>query len=784
MGCIDSKPANIPKDKPVVEPGVEIQDQERRIELAFKAKRQNVFTAGVDISHQPPPEKIISKTEAQRNIINNALDQNFIFASLGEDERRILLNAMEKIEIGPNENIITQGQEGDYFYIIEKGTFTVLVNDTPVATLSDGKSFGELALLYNTPRQATIRSQGPAQLFSLDRDTFRYTLAKSSSERSYHIQHSLSQVPLLSGLTSLQLSKISEAVEIIKFEPGQTVIKKGSEGNIFYMIKEGSVRVTEVGSGAFNDHTLSSGSYFGERALITGEPRAANVVAETPCVLMALDRESFNSLLGPLREVLDHNLNMRVLENIKLFSNLTEREKSKVSRSFEFETFPEGTTIVREGDRGRKFYILKDGTAKVLIGDQEVGKLESGQYFGEMALLDDEVRKASVIATSICECFVLDRPTFNRILGSLQDIIARETQQRLSILNEKLGAPEVVNIQFKDLQPIAILGAGTFGRVSLVQHKVTKEVYALKALIKAEVVMHKQQANVVQEKNVMIQSNHPFILRLYTTFKDTTKLYMLLEFVQGGELFSHLRKEEKFDPDIAKFYCIEVACALNKMHPLHIAYRDIKPENIMLDSYGHIRLVDFGFSKIIHDRTFTLCGTPEYLAPEIIAGDGYGCAVDFWALGILLYEMVVGYPPFFDENPFGVYKKILKGSIKFPSGISSTLQNAIKSFLTSRRYRRLGCTTSLPIDSLKKHSYFSGIDWNSAEKMLIVPPYIPTILSEGDTSNFDYYPEETVESVSNLSSDERTAFAELDLILDRPVGASCKWSYFNLIVFN
>jgi cAMP-dependent protein kinase regulator len=226
---------------------------------------------------------------------------------------------------------------------------------------------------------------------------------------------------------------------MIKFDVGQTIIKKGSEGNIFYMIKEGTVKVSDVGSGAFNDHTLSAGTYFGERALITGEPRAANVTAETAVVLMALDRESFNSLLGPLREVLDHNLNMRVLENIKLFSNLTDREKSKVSRSFEFETFSAGSTIIREGDRGRKFYILKDGTAKVTIGDKEVGQLESGNYFGEMALLDDEVRKASVIATTPCECFVLDRYTFNRMLGSLQDIISRETVQRLTAINEKLG---------------------------------------------------------------------------------------------------------------------------------------------------------------------------------------------------------------------------------------------------------------------------------------------------------------------------------------------------------
>lgn len=158
------------------------------------------------------------------------------------------------------------------------------------------------------------------------------------------------------------------------------------------MIKEGSVKVTEAGE-QFSDHTLSAGDYFGERALLLGEPRAATVTAITKAIVMALDRETFNSLLGPLREVLDHNMNMRVLSSIKLFDKLTKTEKAKIARSFEFETFPKGSTIIKEGDKGKKFYILKDGTAKVTAGGADVGTLSAGQYFGEMALLDDEVRK-------------------------------------------------------------------------------------------------------------------------------------------------------------------------------------------------------------------------------------------------------------------------------------------------------------------------------------------------------------------------------------------------------
>eukprot|EP00602_Paraphysomonas_sp_CaronLab_P010418 CAMPEP_0185025144 /NCGR_PEP_ID=MMETSP1103-20130426/8214_1 /TAXON_ID=36769 /ORGANISM="Paraphysomonas bandaiensis, Strain Caron Lab Isolate" /LENGTH=758 /DNA_ID=CAMNT_0027558279 /DNA_START=58 /DNA_END=2331 /DNA_ORIENTATION=+ len=750
MGCIDSKPANA---NGVSEGDIETHDQEQRIELAFKAKRQNVFTAGIDTSKEPTL-KNVPKTDAQRDLINHALDQNFIFATLGEEERNILVNAMEKVEIGANENIITQGEEGDFFYVIERGVFSVIVNDTTVGSLGDGKSFGELALLYNTPRQATVKSTGPAHLFSLDRDTFRYTLARSSSERSNQIQQALSKVSLLAGLTPYQLSKISEAVEIIKFDTGQTIIKKGSEGNIFYMIKEGTVKVSDVGSGGFNDHTLTAGSYFGERALITGEPRAANVTAETPVLLMALDRESFNSLLGPLREVLDHNLNMRVLENITLFSNLTEREKSKVSRSFQFETFSAGTTIVREGDRGRKFYIIKDGSAKVIIGEEEVGTLESGQYFGEMALLDDEVRKASVVATTACECFALDRPTFNRILGSLQDIMARETEQRLSTLNEKSGGGPVCNIEFKDLHPLAVLGAGTFGRVSLVQHKTTKEVYALKAMIKAEIVMHKQQSNVVQEKNVMLQANHPFILRLHTTFKDSSRLYMLLEFVQGGELFSviHTARHDGVPSSQAKFYGAGVLLGLSYLHSKDIAYRDMKPENCLVDKDGYPKIVDFGFAKVIRNcKTYTLCGTPEYLAPEIVLGRGHDKAVDYWAFGILLYEMIAGYSPFSDPQGMDqvvICRNIVNGRLIFPKNFDTECKDVVKKLLSRDPITRLGNLRGGP-DEIKQHQWFASFDFDAMMNKSMKAPWIPKVSSVTDTSNFDPMEEEEIPNYGN-----------------------------------
>jgi len=654
------------------------QKKEDKIELAFKAKRANIFTEGVDFSREAFSQKKVHKTDKQKHLIMNAISTNYIFANLNDQDKNNIMMSMDIVDVSSGENIITQGQEGDYFYIIEKGSFTVIVdNSIKPGKLSEGNSFGELALLYNAPRQATIRCDSEAVLFSLDRETYRYIIAQSSAVRDLEIKKALSKVPILIDLTEEQLDRLADSVETFPYKPGDVIIKKGSEGNIFYMIKEGTVLVSELDS-QYADHTLTTGDYFGERALLTGEPRAATVTAKTDVKVMALDRLSFNALLGPLKEVLDNNMNLRILNSIKIFEKLNKNERKILAKSLTLEVFTVGTVIIKQGDVGRKFYIMKDGEAKVLVDETEVSKLATGTYFGEMALLDDDVRKASVIATRTSECFVLDRDTFSRILNSLQHAIGKETKNRLEVLKGVVhdDVEQQLNLKFTELVPIAILGSGTFGRVSLVQDKKSKAVYALKAMMKSEIVAHKQQANVINEKDIMIKSNHPFILRLYQTFKDSKKLYMLLEFVQGGELFSvlHTAQGDGVPDHQAKFYGAGILLAIGYLHSKDIAYRDMKPENCLIDKNGYPKLVDFGFAKVITGKSYTLCGTPEYLAPELVLARGHNKAVDYWAFGILLYEMQAGYSPYADLQGMDqvvICKNIVSGRLAFPRAFNN-----------------------------------------------------------------------------------------------------------------
>lgn len=249
------------------------------------------------------------------------------------------------------------------------------------------------------------------------------------------------------------------------------------------------------------------------------------------------------------------------------------------------------------------------------------------------------------------------------------------------------------------------------------------------------IIRLKQVDHIKNEKNILLEINHPFIVTLYTCFQDIEYIYMVMEYVIGGELFTQIRNSGHFNNKVTRFYATEILLALAYLHSKDIVYRDLKPENILIDSKGHIKLTDFGFSKKIIGRTWTLCGTAEYLAPELIQSKGHSKPVDWWAFGILIFEMLAGYPPFYDENPLGIYQKVLGGLIEFPSYFDPYARDLVKKLLTADTTRRYGCMRDGPIDILK-HKWFHTVNWKNVITRSVPPPFIPTIKSENDTSNF------------------------------------------------
>uniref|UniRef100_A0A7S2U1I0 cAMP-dependent protein kinase catalytic subunit n=1 Tax=Lotharella oceanica TaxID=641309 RepID=A0A7S2U1I0_9EUKA len=306
----------------------------------------------------------------------------------------------------------------------------------------------------------------------------------------------------------------------------------------------------------------------------------------------------------------------------------------------------------------------------------------------------------------------------------------------------KTSKPEITD--FKMLQT---LGTGTFGRVRLATVAIEgkEHAFAIKSLSKAEVCRLKQVDHVMAEKNNLFAISHSFITQLYHTFQDSLSIHFVLEFLVGGEFFSYLRKKGRLDNQSARFYAAEMVIALSYLHSKGIIYRDLKPENILITAEGHLKLADFGFSKKMekNKRTWTLCGTPEYLAPEVIHSVGHHHGVDWWALGVLTFEMLAGYPPFYDEQPFAIYQNIVAGvsKVKFPKHMDVKAKHFIKSLLKEDYTQRLGCLKNGGYD-VRKHKWFKGLGYKRIIAMTAEPPYVPKVKGPLDTSHFDTYDEE------------------------------------------
>jgi len=296
---------------------------------------------------------------------------------------------------------------------------------------------------------------------------------------------------------------------------------------------------------------------------------------------------------------------------------------------------------------------------------------------------------------------------------------------------------ESLTIEAFDL--LKVIGKGSFGKVMQVKKKDTGRIYALKTIRKAHIANRPGEiTHILAERTVLALVDNPFIVPLKFSFQNPDKLYLVMSFVNGGELFYHLQREGRFDPNRSRFYAAELLCALEHLHNFNVVYRDLKPENILLDFTGHIALCDFGLCKLNmskSEKTNTFCGTPEYIAPELLESRGYTKTVDWWTLGVLLYEMMTGLPPFYDENVNTMYQRILHDPLRFPEDMSLEAKSIMTGLLQRDPAKRLGNNGS---EEIKKHLFFSRhIDWKRLVQKQIPPPFKPAVASALDVANFD-----------------------------------------------
>ncbi|KAH8072389.1 cAMP-dependent protein kinase [Aureococcus anophagefferens] len=489
----------------------------------YKAKKANL-----------PPEI--------KSLITSVMDSNILFKRCKAEEKEELLANFEACEYASGEVIIKAGDQGDCFYIIQTGSCDIFLpnNEVPVAKCTAGNSFGELALMYDTPRAATVKSTCPVKAWKIARQAYRLILAYHAVQRS------------------------NEHMAILK----------------------------EV-------------------------------------VLVSSDQQ----------------------EKKMLKDCLSEPQLRKLADAMDEDIVHAGDAILREGEIGDTFYVIADGRVQVETKhDGIVTTLEKGGYF---------------------------------------------------------GGPR-----------------GAFGKVTRVMHTSTETHYALKAQAKSAIVEQELQNTVLQEREVLMQLDHPFVLKLACAFQDDKYIYFLLELLPGGELYKHMTKRKRFTEPETKFFASSVILGFQHMHEKNMAYRDLKPENLVLDAEGFLKVVDLGLAKMVEGKTFTMCGTPDYLSPEVILNEGHDKSVDYWALGVLLFEFVNGVPPFCADEPMRIFDNILSNRIKMPSHFGRHLSDIIRKFCKSKPSARLG-NGRKGFGAIKKHRFFSGFPWTDLlehNKDKITPP--------------------------------------------------------------
>jgi cGMP-dependent protein kinase len=771
-------------------------------------------------------EKSLSMQE--KNSILKSLSSHFLFNTLSKESIHNLVKEFKLYSFNSKQIVFNEGSDGENFYVIHTGSVEVVVAGSIKAVLSKGGYFGEMALLHNSKRTATIRTAEKSLFWVLTRDGFRAAVKSVSDAKMTENRQFLEKIPLFSRLTSNQKESLLTLLITQEFNPGQRIVKEKDNGDLLYIIKKGNVVVSVEG---IQKRQLGAGDFFGEQALLYKTTRTASVDAIDKVSLLSLkaddmvnllgsqlesviyknslriamekspvlsklnkeqnelvvnsitiftlasgktalkkgkgkadiilivlkgeiaagnenkrnfeilgdqdmhddsqetyeekwvttcetnlgsiDRTTVESILGAsLKEIINRNAILDIMKRVQLLRTLPDSSLERLITKLNIVEYPKGAVIFNQGDQGDSFFIVESGQVEILKDGALIRSITTHDFFGERAILFNEQRTATVKSAG-STCWVLTKDDFLELVAKSK---RKQILKRIELQNDK--------VSLNELTLVKLLGKGMFGVVFLAHNYSTKISYALKSVHRTKISEYKLAKNLQLERSILMQIDHPFIVKLVKTFKDSSRVYFLMELVQGMDLFDVIRKFPVMDEEKSLFYIGCLVLIIEHLHERNIIYRDLKPENIMVDEDGYAKLIDFGTAKLIKDRTYTVVGTAHYMAPEVIKGTGYGLEADIWSLGVILFEFVCNVVPYGEgeNDPFRVYNLILESKLVFPAFAKDF---ACRPLIEKLLNQNPGLRGSY--ESLKKHSWFSRISWESLMNKQIEAPYKPSV---------------------------------------------------------
>ena len=664
-----------------------------------------------------------------------------IFQSINKNQLNNIVLNMFTCSFEAGQYICKEGETGYSFYIIKSGIVNCESKSGDIKRVLQSRDyFGEYAVLFDIPRSLNVKAKTKLILYKISTALLEESLGfdykniilKSILRESFFNSKHLS---LMANI--YYINEIYQNTKIILFNNDEQVpveeysISENDNNNkILYCIISGNF--VQKNNDPEKKIVAKRGQLFGEDYLdnkTNNNLKKNNIYAKGECrVIKLLIKDALKAM----------NINIKTTKIISFFEHLNYMLKTEMFRNTSInkiiqicslmkkEKFSPNEYIFEKGDEAKKFYVIKKGSVIVWNNDKRIRELEKGNCFGELALLSNEPRSATLQAKDYTTLYVLEK----------NDFINSIDKKLLDYLNVKMSLLDDFNMSLKDFYFCKNLGQGKFGEVSLVHNN--KHFYAIKCVDRREAEKQKHLIKYfLEERRVLLELDHPFIMKLIRTFKTKENIFFLTNYINGKGLGKYLetKKEKTFrNKEETRFYISFLFVILDYLNSKGIAHRDLKPENIMINTQGYLQLIDFGTAKRIKDFTSTIIGTAYYISPEILAGKGYSYSCDYWSVGIITFEIYYNYYPFGNEanDPMEVYREVLKKDLSLPYNGDPSVNSFIKAVLNKKVSKRL-CS----LEAAKKHNFFKDFNWNDLIDLQLKPPYIPESV---EIKSFEEYP--------------------------------------------